>query len=198
MIRSPTALSRRMADMNPISRRLFFFGLLIFSLWVVAYAADTVTLDMEKSRIDFLGTKPGGLHRGGFKQFTVDAAADWGDLSKSSFKIDIDTTSLWTDNNGLTNHLKNSDFFDVPRYPTITFETNRIEIRSANQAVVSGTLTMLGKAVQVAVPCSIEVTNVGLKVRCEFKIDRTQWGMTHAKGRVDDEVEIDVRLVFGR
>ena len=100
--------------MNAISGRLSFVGLFVFGLWVVVYAADMLTLVKEKSQIDFVGTKPGGLHRGGFKRFTVDAAADWGDLSKSSFKIDIDATSLWSDNNGLTNHLKNSDFFDVP------------------------------------------------------------------------------------
>ena len=38
----------------------------------------------------------------------------------------------------------------------------------------------------------------GLKGETQFTIDRTLWGMTHAKGSVDDEVEIAVRLVFGR
>ncbi len=121
-----------------------------------------------------------------------------GDLSKSSFKVDIDTTSLWSDNNGLTNHLNNSDFFNVPRYPNITFETTRIELRSANQAVVNGTLTMLDKALEVAIPCSVEVTDGSLQAKCEFKIDRTQWGMTYGKGRVDAEVEIEAKFVFGR
>jgi len=184
--------------MNVVSGRLLFVGLFAFGLWVAAYAADMLNLVKEKSQIEFVGTKPSGLHRGGFKRFTVDAAADWGDLSKSSFKIDIDATSLWSDNNGLTNHLKNSDFFDVPRYPNITFETTRIELKSANQVVVTGKLTMLGKAVEVAIPCNVEVTDGGLQAKCEFKIDRTQWGMTHAKGRVDDEVEIAARFVFGR
>ena len=94
--------------------------------------------------------------------------------------------------------MKNADFSDVPRYPNITFETTGIEIKSANQAVVNGTLTMLGKAVEVAIPCNVEVSDVGLQVKAAFKIDRTQWGMTHAKGRVDDEVEIAARFVFGR
>jgi polyisoprenoid-binding protein YceI len=182
--------------MNVGSGRLFFVGLFVIGLWVVVHAADRLTLVKEKSQIEFVGTKPGGSHRGGFKRFTVDAAADWGDLSKSSFKIDIDASSLWSDNNGLTGHLNNSDFFDVPRYPNITFETTRIELKSANQAVVNGTLTMLGKAVEVAIPCDVEVTAGGLQVKSEFKIDRTQWGMTH--GRVDDEVEIAARFVFGR
>jgi polyisoprenoid-binding protein YceI len=184
--------------MNVFSGRLFLTGLFVFGLWVAAWATEMLTLIMERSHIEFVGTKPGGSHRGGFKRFTADAAADWGDLSKSSFKIDIDATSLWSDNNGLTGHLKNTDFFDVSRYPNITFETTRIELRSANQAVVTGKLTMLGKAVEVAIPCNIEVTNGGLQVKTEFKIDRTRWGMTHAKGRVDDEVEIATTFAFGR
>ncbi len=184
--------------MNVVSRRLFFAGLFVFGLWVAVYAADMLTLVKERSQIEFVGTKPGGSHRGGFKLFTADAAADWGDLSKSSFKIDIDATSLWSDNNGLTGHLKNSDFFDVSRYPNITFETTRIELASAKEAVVTGKLTMLGKAVEIAIPCNIEVTDGSLQVKSEFKIDRTQWGMTHSKGRVDDEVEIAARFVFGR
>ena len=184
--------------MNAISRRLSLVGLFVSGVCVVVYAADRLTLDMEKSRIDFVGTKPTGLHRGGFERFTVDAAADWGDLSKSRFKVDIDATSLWSDNNGLTNHLKNSDFFDVSRYPTISFETTRIDLGNAKIAVVNGTLTMLGKAMEIAVPCSVDVTDGSLKTECDFKIDRTRWGMTYGRGRVDEEVEIAVRLVFGR
>lgn len=184
--------------MNLVSRRLFTCGLLVLGFWVLAHAADTVSLIKERSQIGFVGTKPGGSHRGGFKRFTVDGAADWVDLSKSRFRIDIDAASLWSDDGGLTSHLKNADFFDVPRYPTITFETTGIEIKSASQAVVTGTLTMLGKALEVAVPCNVEVTDAGLQVKAEFKIDRMRWGMTHGKGRVDDDVEIAARLVFGR
>lgn len=184
--------------MNAISRRLSFIGLILFGLWIVAYAADTMTLVKDKSRIDFVGTKPGGMHRGGFKQFTVDAAVDFGDLSQSSFKIDIDSNSLWSDNNGLTNHLKNADFFDVSRYQNITFETNRFEVRSATKVVVNGTLTMLGKAVEIAVPCEVEVSDGSVQSKCEFKINRTHWGMTYGKGRVDEEVEISARFVLGR
>ena len=184
--------------MNVFSRRIFFAGLLVIGLWVAVYAADMPTLVQELTHIEFVGSKPGASHRGGFKRFTANAAADWGDLSKSSFKIEIDATSLWSDSGGLAAHLKNSDFFDVSRYPSITFETTRIELKSATEAVVTGKLTMLGKAVEIIVPCKIEVSDSGLKVKSEFKIDRTQWGMTYGKGRVDDEVEVTARLVFGR
>lgn len=184
--------------MNVVSRRFLFAGLFVFSLWAAVGAADMLTLVKERSHIEFVGTKPGGSHRGGFQRFTADATANWGDLSKSSFKIEIDAASLWSDNNALSGHLKNADFFDVPRYPTIAFETTRIDLKSARQAIVTGMLTMLGKAVEVVIPCDFEVTDGGLQVNSEFKIDRTQWGMTRSRGRVDDEVEIEARFVFGR
>ena len=74
------------------SRRLSCALLFAFSLWVAVYAADMLTLVKEQSQIEFVGSKPGASHRGGFKRFTADAAVDWGDLSRSSFKIEVDTT----------------------------------------------------------------------------------------------------------
>lgn len=166
-------------------------------LWAIAQAADTFVLVKEKSRIEFVGSKPGGWHRGGFKQFSVDGSADWSDLSRSSVRIEIDATSLWSDEGGLTRHLQAADFFDVSRYPKIEFETTQISLTTPQDAVVTGKLTMLGKSVEVALPCRIEVTDAGLTVKSEFTIDRTQWGMTHGRGRVNDEVDITARLVLG-
>lgn len=184
--------------MNVLSGRFLVASLFVFGFWVAVQAAEIMTLVKEKSQIEFVGSKPSGSHRGGFKRFSVDAMADWADLSKSSFKIEIDATSLWSDDGGLTSHLKNRDFFDISQYPNIEFETTRIELLSAQEAIVTGKLTMLGKAGEVTIPCKIEVTDGGLRVKSEFTIDRTQWGMTYGRGKVNDEVEIAARLVFGR
>ena len=184
--------------MNLWSGKFVFTGLFVFGLWVAVHAADVLTLVREKSQIEFVGSKSGGSHRGGFKRFAVDATADWADLAKSSIKVEIDATSLWSDDGGLTGHLKTRDFFGVSQYPKIAFETTRIEFLTAQEAVVTGKLTMLGRAVEVAIPCKIEVTGQSLSVKSEFAIDRTQWGMTYGKGKINDEVEIAARLVFGR
>jgi len=181
-----------------ISRWFSFVALVACGLWAVVHAAGTLTLDTEKSRIDFVGTKPGGMHRGGFKTFTVEPAVDWSDLSKSRFKIAIDTKSLWSDNNMLTAHLSNADFFDIGRYPSITFETSDVELASANRAIVKGALTMLGKTEEVAVSCDIALTEGSLQAKCPFTIERSRWGMTYGKGRIDDAVEIEAKFVFGR
>lgn len=45
-------------------------------------------------------------------------------------------------------------------------------------------------------PCKIAMTDTILAVSAKFTIDRTKWGMTYGKGRVNDEVDISVPLVF--
>ena len=47
-----------------------------------------------------------------------------------------------------------------------------------------------------AAPCKIAMTDTILAVSAKFTIDRTKWGMTYGKGRVNDEVDISVALVF--
>ncbi len=53
---------------------------------------------------------------------------------------------------------------------------------------------MLAKAVEVAIPCNVEVTDGGLQVKSEFKIDRTQWGMTYGEGKVDNAVALTLTI----
>src|SRR5262249_48107932 len=66
------------------------------------------------SKIEFLGTKPGGQHVGGFSNFTVAIDPIKDDLSGSKITVDIDVDSIWTDTPPkLTAHLKSPDFFDV-------------------------------------------------------------------------------------
>ena len=107
------------------------------------------------------------------------------------------TDSLWSDDEKLTGHLKNPDFFDVKKYPTIKFESTKIE-HSDGKAKITGKLTMLDKTVEVKIPTTSEVTDSSLKVVGDFKIDRTKWGMNYGKGKVDDEVELKVVLMFPR
>lgn len=170
----------------------------ILGVWLFAIAAGSPKLIMDKSKIEFVGSKPSASHKGGFKTFTVEGSIDWDNLSNSSFKIDIDATSLWSDDGGLTSHLKNRDFFNVDVYPEMQFEATKIELAGDGAATVSGKLTLLDQTVEVATPCKIELTDAGLKISAKFTIDRTKWGMTYGQGRVNNEVDVAVTLVFAR
>jgi polyisoprenoid-binding protein YceI len=177
-----------------------FLSALLMVLLVssVSVAADPIKLNSDQSKIEFLGKKTDGEHAGGFKKFTVEALADFEDPSKSSLKIVIDTTSLWSDDPKLTDHLKNPDFFDVRKYPEIKFESTSIQPDGESKANIIGKLTMLGKTEEVKVPCDVEASDDKIELTAKFEIDRTKWGMTYGVGKVNKEVAITAKMSFKR
>ena len=170
----------------------------ILGLWLFAIAAGSPKLVAEKSKIDFVGSKASASHKGGFKSFRVEGNIDWGDFAKSSLKIEIDTASIWSDDGGLTSHLKNRDFFDAEKFPKIQFDATKIELGSDGTAIVSGRLKMLGQTVDISSPCKFELSDVGLVVTSKLSIDRTKWGMNYGQGRVNNDVDLSVALVLAR
>ncbi len=167
---------------------------LIFS--VQARAVEELKLDAEKSKIEFVGSKSDGKHTGGFKKFDVTAKADLENPAKSELKIVMETESLYSDDNNLTNHLKNPDFFNVRKFPKITFESTKVEPINETEAKIHGKLTMLDKTVEVVVPAKVEHEDKTMKLNVDFKIDRTKWGMTYGEGKINKEVDIKALLVF--
>ena len=177
-----------------------FLGGLLLSVAVAlcpAYAEEW-KLDAEKSKIDFVGKKPDGAHKGGFKKFTTTVKADLENPNNGSLKLEIDTESLWSDDQKLTEHLKNPDFFDVRKYPKITFETTGIEASSEDNVQLIGKMTMLGKTVEIKVPCKAIISESAATLTTEFKLDRTKFGMEYGKGKINDQVEITASLAFKR
>jgi len=179
--------------------RLGFIGLMVGIVATPAFAIEALTLDVESSKIAFVGAKPEGKHAGGFKVFEATGPIDMESPETSSLKIVIDTTSLWSDNASLTNHLKNPDFFDVRKHPKIIFKSTRIQHGDEEgKAVIAGTMTMLGKEVDVEVPVTTDVTESGIRLVADFTIERSKWGMNYGQGKIKDAVAITASLVFKR
>ncbi|MEM8668962.1 MAG: YceI family protein [Planctomycetota bacterium] len=163
-------------------------------------AGEDMTLVTSESSIKFLGTKPDGTKQpGGFKKFEVKANADFEDPNASTISIEIDVKSIFSKDKKLTNHLMSPDFFDVRKYPKITFESTDVEINADHTvAKITGQWKMLGKAVEIEIPTQCTPTGQGLDMVASFKIDRTKWGMDYGKGKIDDDVKVDVKFVLKR
>lgn len=168
----------------------------------VAYlAAPTIAADTYKiadtSKVDFVGKKADGQHKGGFKKVTGEAKVDHENPEAGAIKMTIDTASIWSDDAKLTDHLKNPDFFNVRKYPTITFESTKVEFSGGEEGVITGKLTMLDKTVETKVPTKAKVNDDGtIELKSTFKIDRTKWGMTYGEGKVNNDVELVATIVL--
>jgi len=75
---------------------------------------------------------------------------DPADPGSASIEVEIDAASLHTGVERRDNHLKSTDFFDVERFPVISFRSTAIEIVALNTLNIAGDLTIHGITLPVA------------------------------------------------
>jgi polyisoprenoid-binding protein YceI len=104
--------------------------------------------------------------------------------------------SVFTDADGLTDHLKTADFFDVAKYPKASFVSTKIvpdTAKGANNYTVTGDLELHGTKKAVTFPATITVNDSEVGVKSEFAINRKDFGIIYA-GKTDDLIRDDVVL----
>lgn len=146
--------------------------------------------------------------RGRFTEFTGSLELDEADLTKSKVTAEIKAASITTANDQRDTHLRSPDFFDVEKYPVLTFASTGIA-QKGDELVLTGKLTIHGVTNDV----TLTVENLGTAAdpwgnqRIAFaargSIDRKQFGLNwnqvlEAGGfLVGDKVELslDVQAV---
>jgi polyisoprenoid-binding protein YceI len=82
--------------------------------------------------------------RGEFHGVTGTVVVDDSDVSKSTVNVTIDATSLDTREPDRDKHLKSEAFFDVAKYPTIAFQSTKVERNNDGSLKITGDLTIRG------------------------------------------------------
>jgi len=158
--------------------------------------ADSVVLDLDpdSTTIGFIGSKVTGSHEGGFENFEGTITLVDNDPTRSKVDVVIDTTSLWADDDRLTNHLKSADFFEVETYPTATFNSTSIEVAEDGYKI-TGNLNLHGVEKQIAFPAKIEVLEGAVRAQAEFSINRFDFEIVFP-GKPDDLIREKVVIQF--
>jgi polyisoprenoid-binding protein YceI len=150
--------------------------------------------------------------RGEFSGLSGVLTLDEADYTRSTVEVSIPTGSVRTVDEKLDTHLKNSDFFDVERFPTLAFKSTNIRSTGDRDYVVTGDLTIHGitKSVTLSVDDVSEPSNdpwgnqrIGLSGFA--KINRKDFGIVWNTALdsggvlVGDEVTItlDVQFIKG-
>jgi polyisoprenoid-binding protein YceI len=155
-------------------------------------SGGTAALNPQNTTLQFVcahvGAKP-DPRQGSFGKFTGKAQVDGQALK--SLTIEIDTTSIATEFEKLTTHLKSPDFFDVRRFPTARFESTKITPGSGSSQI-TGKLTLHGVTKEISFPATVEIGPSGLSLKSEFSIDRSEYGMTYDPKKVENKVSLTV------
>ena len=147
--------------------------------------------------------------KGQFTGISGVLSLDENDPARSSVETTIDASSIHTREAQRDAHLKSADFFDVEKYPTLTFKSTSVKRIAEDELTVTGDLTIR----DVTRPVVFDVEgptppnkdpwgNTRLGVSATAKINRKDFGLTWNSALetggflVGDEVTITLDLQF--
>jgi polyisoprenoid-binding protein YceI len=184
--------------------RKFAAAILTLAAGVVSVSgwADSYTIDPRHTHPSYeINHFSFSTQRGRFDAvsgtITLDRAAQTG-----SVEVSIDAGSISTGVDKLDEHLKSEDFFNVAKYPSITFRSAKIVFNGDTPAAVPGEITILG----VTKPATLIITSFACgphpiftkKYMCGAEastvVKRSEFGMTKYLPTLGDEVKLLINV----
>ncbi|QLY25304.1 YceI family protein [Bdellovibrio sp. KM01] len=148
---------------------------------------------------------------GGFEKISGTLSLDSSDITKSVVEASIEAASINTREAQRDAHLKSADFFDVEKFPTITFKSKKVERVGEDELKVTGDLTIRDVTKEVVLEVegpSAEHTdpwgNTKIGLSAKTKIKRKDFGLNwnaalEAGGvLVGDDVTISLDIQFAK
>ena len=135
---------------------------------------------------------------------------DGKDVSTIKADIKIDVTKINTGSAPRDKDLRDGGFFEVDKYPTMTFKSKRVQPGGAGTFHMIGDLTMHGVTKEVTLDVegpspAVKVQNGGLKVgaTATTKINRRDFGLNYnsvieAGAVVGDEVTVTIDIELNK
>jgi polyisoprenoid-binding protein YceI len=129
-----------------------------------------------------------------------------GQLFGGTAKVDMNTIEdeHHEKDNGLIKHLKDSDFFDVKKFPFSTIVLTKAKSINSKNNKIAGNLTIKGITQPVIFPIKIEIKDGILKIKGTLAIDRTKWNIRYKSGKfydlladqtISDSIEFHINIV---
>ena len=118
-------------------------------------------------------------------------------LTGSSVQVEIDTASFDTGSGQRDRDVRSPRFLDAERYPSMTFTSERLDRTDGRWTLVG---TLLVRDVARPVSLTIERSTVppgqptSFVVWATTRIDRTEFGLTAAKGLAGRHLDISLRI----
>ena len=146
----------------------------------------------EASELGFHATSRLANADGRFRRFGGEVVVDAADLTTARIAVKVDAASIDTGIGKRDDHLRSQDFLHVERFPTITFESLRVE-GAGRRVLLVGRLTLHGVTKEVTVPVEVSVAAGRLEARGQFDIKRTDYGIRYESfmNPIADRVRIE-------
>lgn len=169
----------------------------------VVYKVDTAHSGVGFTIRHFVSNTPGR-----FRDFDGTIKYDKQNPAASSVEFTVRTDSIDTDNDDRDKHLRSPDFFDAPKFPTMTFTSTAVKAKDADTLEVTGDLTMHGVTKRVTIPVEVlgtAKTPQGEKAGFEtsFTVNRKEYGLewnrvVEGTSVLSDDVKVNIQIEANR
>ena len=164
----------------------------ILTMLLLAFAglakAETWNIDLPHSSVGFsvrhmVVTKTHGK----FNDFTGLINFDGKNPEKGSVELTVQIASIDTDNKKRDDHLRSADFFDVEKFPTMTFKSKKVIKGEGNKFKLIGDLTIKGITKEITFDCEFNgivsdpMGNTRAGFSAHAKINRQDFKITWSK-----------------
>jgi polyisoprenoid-binding protein YceI len=143
--------------------------------------------------------------RGAFSKVTGTVQYDAADPTKTSIDATIDANTIDTRVDMRDKDLRSASYFDVEKYPTITFKSKKVESQGKGKLKITGDLTIHGTTKEVVLdvegpngPMKDPRGNTHMGASATTQISRKEFGVSGGAGMVGDDVSItlDIEMVM--
>jgi len=186
-----------------LARRALMFGAGSACLlpWSVGAAADKLNISGGRGSIDFaIGDSRVFRTTGTFKDWQGFLRVDDQDVPKSAVQVTVHTKSVQMLDAQQTAMMRDADFFDVDKFPEMTFTSTAVERTGETTLRVTGNVTLRGITRPMVLAISVTDRRPDApagaryaRFRAEGSIKRSEFGMTKFVEVVGDTVDITIR-----
>jgi polyisoprenoid-binding protein YceI len=195
---------------NEMTMKRWINALALLSLLVLPalVGAETWNIDPEHSTVGFKVRHMMITNvKGDFPTFSGTVEIDDKDITRSKVAVSIATASINTNISKRDEHLRSPEFFDVAKYPTMTYVSTKVEKAGVEKLRVVGNLTLHGVTREVVLDVDGPTAaakdpwgNLRRGASATAKVNRKDFGLTwnavieSGGALVDDEVMIEIEL----
>jgi polyisoprenoid-binding protein YceI len=165
-------------------------------------ANEIFRFDPSRSTIEFKVRHMLGTVRGKFTKFSGTIEVDREHPEKSSVTATIQAASIDTAIAKRDEHLRGEDFFNVDKYPEITFKSRRVKQTAPNAGDIIGDLTMHGVTRSITLRAQLLGAAENQTTRWRIAtapVKRSEFGLTWSKSievvsMIGDDVAVDMQI----
>lgn len=167
-------------------------------IWSSEYTLDASHTNVQFS-VKHLGVS---FTKGRFNDVSGSFTFNPDKMKKNQVSVTIQSASVDSNSKKRDMHLRGEDFFDVAKYPTITFVSTGFKKAGKDQYLVAGKVTLRGVTKKVVAkakfvgkandPWQKGKHRVGFE--CSFVVKRSEFGMNYMPSGIADNVKLKVSV----